>query len=55
MSKLQDTAKRLREAAASGDSELGRAVDRLFPNTRVSDADAAPDDSDDAADPAPQA
>ena len=41
----------LREAAANGDAELGRAVDRLFP---ASDH-ATPDDTDDAADPAPQA
>ena len=42
----------LRAAAASGDAELGRAVDRLFPITLPTDAT---DDPNDAADPAPQA
>ena len=42
----------LREAAANGDAELGRAVDRLFPNQGVTDTD---DEADNAADPAPQA
>ena len=42
----------LREAAANGDTELNRAVDRLFPAANATDT---PDESNDAADPAPQA
>lgn len=39
----------LRDAAATGDADLARAIDRLFP------AHAAPAEDDDASDPAPQA